>query len=162
MHVYTHMQNRILAATSFLTLTCVLCYAQGTAPTPPTPAQIVSHQVARLTKLLDLTTTQQAQATTIFTTEQTTLETVRTSMHTAHATLETAIKANDAAGISTQAAAIGTFTAQEVQAQGTADAAFFAILTADQQSKYDTLGPRGPGGRGGPGGPGPHGFGGSH
>jgi Spy/CpxP family protein refolding chaperone len=159
------MQNRILAATSFLTLASLLSYAQGTAPTPPTTAEIVSHQVSRLTKLLDLTAAQQTQATSIFTTEQNALATVRTSMHTAHTALETAIKANDPAGISTQSAAIGTLTAQEVQAQGTADAAFYAILMADQQSKYDTLGPRGPGGFGGPGGPGrsgPHGFGGSH
>ena len=56
-------------------------------PTPPTPAQIVANQVARLTKLLDLNSTQQASATTIFTTEQTALAALRTSMQTARTAL---------------------------------------------------------------------------
>ena len=38
---------------------------------------------------------------------------------------------------------IGTLTGEEVLAQATAAGAFYAILTADQQSKYDTLGPLG-------------------
>jgi Spy/CpxP family protein refolding chaperone len=160
------MQPRILATTSLMAFTIMLASAQNTPPTPPTPptpAQIVAHQVARLTKLLDLTSTQQASATAIFTTEQTALATLRTSLQTARSGLETAIKANDATTIGTDAAQIGTLTGQEVLAQATAAGAFYAILTADQQSKYDTLGPLGggPGGRG-PGGPGPHGIGGSH
>ena len=132
--------------------------------TPPTPAQIVANQVARLTKLLDLTSTQQASATTIFTTEQTALATLRTSMQTARTALQTAIKSDDTATIGTEATQIGTLTGQEVLAQATAAGAFYAILTADQQTKYDTLGPLGggPGGPGGFGGPGPHGLGGSH
>ena len=117
--------------------------------------------VARLTTLLDLTSTQQNSATTIFTSEETSLATIRTSMHTARTALQTDIKNDNTADIAVQAATIGTLTSQEVQAQGTADAAFYAILTADQQSKYETLGPRGPGGPGGFGGPGPHG-GGTH
>lgn len=88
-------------------------------------------------------------------------------MRTARTTLQTAIKSNETATIGTQATEIGTLTSQEVLAQATAAAAFYAILTADQQSKFDTLGPLvggpgGPGGFGGPGGPGPHGSGGSH
>jgi Spy/CpxP family protein refolding chaperone len=157
------MQQRILATTSLIAFTIMLASAQSTPPTPPTPAQIVAHQVARLTKLLDLNSTQQASATTIFTTEQTALATLRTTLQTARSALQTAIKSDDATTIGTEAAQIGTLTGQEVLAQATASGAFYAILTADQQSKYDTLGPLGggPGGRG-PGGPGPHGLGGSH
>ena len=66
-------------------------------------------------------------------------------------------------------AQIGTLTGEQVLAQATASAAFYATLTADQQSKFETLGPlggpggfNGPGGFGGPGGPGPHDLGGSH
>jgi hypothetical protein len=136
----------------------MLANAQNTTHTPPTPAQIVSNMVARLTKLLDLNTTQQASATTIFTTEETALATIRTSMHTARTALAGDIKSDNTADIATQATAIGALTTQEVQAQGVADAAFYGILTSDQQSKYETLGPRG-GGPGGPGGPGPRGFG---
>jgi Spy/CpxP family protein refolding chaperone len=149
------MKNQILGITVLLALISVFAFAQtDTPPTPPTPAQMAANIVARLTKILDLTSAQQTQATTIFTTEETTLATVRTSMRTARTALQTAIKADDTAAIATQSAAIGTLTAQEVQAQSTAAAAFYAILTADQQSKYDTLGPLGAGGPGGPGGPG--------
>jgi Spy/CpxP family protein refolding chaperone len=145
----------------------MLASAQNTPPTPPTAAQIVANQVARLTKLLDLTSTQQASATTIFTTEQTAMATLRTSLQTARTALQTAIKSDDTNTIGTGAAQIGTLTGEEVLAQATASGAFYAILTADQQSKYDTLGPLGGGpgglgGPGGPGGPGPHALGGSH
>ena len=146
----------------------MLAHAQTATPTPPTTAQMVSNQVSRLTKLLDLTSTQQASATTIFTTEQTALAALRTSMQSAQTALQTAITGSDAATIATDAAQIGTLTGEQVLAQATASAAFYAILTADQQSKFETLGPLGggPGGfggpGGGPGGPGPRGFAGSH
>jgi Spy/CpxP family protein refolding chaperone len=158
------MQQRILATTTLMAFTIMLASAQNTPPTPPTPEQMVTHQVARLTKLLDLTSTQQASATTIFTTEQTALAALRTSLKTAHTALQTAIKSDDTTIIGTQAAQIGTLTGQEVLAQATASGAFYAILLPDQQTKYDTLGPLGggPGGPGGFGGPGPHGMGGSH
>ncbi len=121
----------------------MLASAQSTPPTPPTPAQIVANQVARLTELLDLNSTQQASATTIFTTEQTTLATLRTSLKTARTALQTAIKSNDTNTIGTQATQIGTLTGEEVLAQATASGAFYAILMSDQQSRYDTLGPLG-------------------
>ena len=154
------MQKQILTAAALMALTSMLAIAQLT---PPTPAEMVADQVARLTKLLDLTSTQQASATTIFTTEQTALTTLRTSLHTARTALQTAIKSNDTGTMGTDATQIGTLTGQQVLAQATASGAFYAILTADQQSKYDTLGPLG-GGPGGPGrgGPGPRGVGGSH
>jgi Spy/CpxP family protein refolding chaperone len=156
------MLKQILTAAALMAFTSMLASAQ---PTPPTPAEMVADQVARLTKLLDLTSTEQASATTIFTNEQTALATLRTSLRTARTSLQTAIKSNDTGTIGTEAAQIGTLTGQQVLAQATADGAFYAILTADQQSKYDTLGPLGGGGRGGPGGPGgpgPRGVGGSH
>jgi LTXXQ motif family protein len=152
------MHKRILRTTALMAFATLFAGAQTS--TPPTPAQIVANQVARLTKLLDLTSTQQASATTIFTTEQTTLATLRTSLQTARTALQTAIKSDDTNTIGTQSAQIGTLTGEEVLAQATASGALYAILTADQQSKYDTLGPLG-GGPGGPGGPGPH-MGGSH
>src|SRR5580693_2012610 len=157
------MQRRILAVIALMASSSVLMHAQSTPSTPPTTAQIVSNLVARLTKLLDLTSTQQASATTIFTTEQTALATVRTNMQTARKALQTAIQSDDTATIGTEAAQIGTLTGEEVLAQATASGAFYAILTTEQQSKYETLGPLGgPGGPGGFGGPGPHGLGGSH
>src|SRR3984885_9759064 len=151
------MEKQILATTALMAFTSVFAIAQTTStPTPPTPAQMVANQVTRLTKLLDLNSTQQASATTIFTTEQTALATIRTSMKTARTALQTAIKSNDTTIIGTQAAQIGTLNGQEVLAQATAAGAFYAILMPDQQTKYDTLGPLGGGPGGGFGGPGPH------
>lgn len=122
--------------------------------TPPTPTQMVANQITRLTTLLNLTSAQQTQATTIFTAEQTSLSTVRSSMQAARTTLQTAIESNDTASIAAQATQIGTLTTQEIEAHATAQAAFYATLTADQQTKYKQLvsaGPSGPRGFGGPG-----------
>ena len=160
------MQKRTTLAAALLAFTSAIAQAQGTPPTPPTAAQMVTNQVARLTKLLDLTSAQQASATTYFTAEQTTLATLRTSMQTARMALQTAIESGDTNAIGTESTQIGALTGQEVLAQSTAAALFYGILSADQQSKYQTLGPLGLGGMGGPGGgpggPGPHGVGGSH
>jgi Spy/CpxP family protein refolding chaperone len=72
------------------------------------------------------------------------------------------VKNNDSAGIAAAAVTIGELTTQQVQAKATADAALYAILTPDQQTKFSTIekhGPRGFGPHGGgPGGgmpPGP-------
>jgi Spy/CpxP family protein refolding chaperone len=144
------------AAASTILLTFSL-FAQGTGtpPSPPTPAQMVANQVARLTTLLSLTSAQQTQATTILTTEQTAISGLMAGMQTARTTLQTAIQNNDANTIAAQANQIGTLTTQEVEAHATAQAALYAILTTDQQAKYKQLMSAGPGGHGGPGGPGP-------
>ena len=77
---------------------------------------------------------------------------------------------NSLAGMTAAAKQIGDLTAQQVLAQATADAAFIAMLTSDQLTKYNSLrqagvggpgdggsspGGKGPGGPGGPGGPPP-------
>ncbi len=125
----------------------------NTPPSPPTPAQMTAHQVARLTTLLSLTTEQQTQVTAIFTAEQTAMSGMFTSMRAAHKALQTAVKGQDSAGITAAATQIGTLTTQEVQARATAQAAVYAILSADQQAKYDQLPQDGGfGGRGGPAG----------
>jgi Spy/CpxP family protein refolding chaperone len=157
------MKNSIL---SILVLTAVSAglllsqTATTTPPSPPSPAQMTAHQVARLTTLLSLNTEQQTQATAIFTTEQTATSSLFPSMQAAHKALQAAVKTQDTAAIATLAAQIGTLTTQEVQARSTAQAAFYAILSADQQTKYDQL-PQG-GGFGGHGGPGGPGAGGPH
>lgn len=137
------MQKQMLAATALMAVTSMLAHAQGTPPTPPTPAQIVANQVARLTKLLDLTSTQQASATTIFTTEQTALATFRTSMQTARTALAAAIKSNDAATIGTESTEIGMLTGQQVLAQATAAGAFYAILMGESANQVRHAGTAG-------------------
>jgi Spy/CpxP family protein refolding chaperone len=156
------MKRTILQA-GFLALSASLVCAQTTTgpttpPTPPTPAQIAANIVARLTTLLDLTSSQQATATTIFTADATTDQTIATGMKTAQTALETAITSNS--GIVAAATTIANLTLQQVEADATADADFYQILTSTQQSKYTALGPLGQGSGGGAGGPGPGGPGG--
>lgn len=149
----------VLAAASMMPVAGLFAQSTVTTPahTPPSPAQRVANQVSRLTTLLTLTSAQQAQATTIFTTEQTAISGLWSSMKTAHTALKTAIEANDVATIGTESAQIGSLTGQEVQAHAVADAAFYALLTPEQQTKYASLPHGGPDSFGmhrGPGGPG--------
>ena len=139
------MKRPFLTAFILLTLAVPFVFGQK-SHTPPTPAQQVANRVARLTALLTLTTAQQGEATTIFTTEQTAIASVSASMKTARTTLQADVEANNTAGISAQAGTIGSLTTQEVEATATANAAFYAILTPDQQTKYKTF--EGPGGNG--------------
>jgi hypothetical protein len=155
-------QNILSAVLAALSASFLCAQTTGTGsaptpPTPPTPAQIAANIVSRLTTLLDLTSAQQASATTIFTTAQTTLATVATNLQTAQTALQTAVQAASSSGVTTAANQIGSLTTQQVLANANADLAFYAILSATQQTKYATLQPPG---QGGPGGPGPGGPGG--
>ena len=116
----------------------LLADGRGT-PAPQTPAQQVASRVARLTVLLTLTTAQQTTATTIFTTEQAALAALDTPRQTAETAMQTAVKANNVTGISTQAAALGNLEQQEELAEGTADAAFYRLLTVAQRAIFDNV-----------------------
>jgi Spy/CpxP family protein refolding chaperone len=135
--VYKDMKKTLSA----LLLLAAAAFAQGPGG-PPDPAA----RVARMTVLLNLTAAQQAQATTIFTNEQAALAPLQTQTQTAHTSLSAAVKGNQTATIDTVAAQIGSLHAQTSSVQSKAQAAFYALLTADQQTKYDSL--PGPGGRG--------------
>jgi hypothetical protein len=131
--------------------------ASGTGTTnPPDVATLVAREVAFLTNLLTLTTSQQSQATTIFTSELNSITPLKTTISTAQTALTTAIKANDTAGITTQASTIGTTQGQITLIQAKADAAFYALLTSAQQAKLTDFGDvfpgMGPGGLHIPGG----------
>jgi hypothetical protein len=110
-------------------------FGSGSTTNTPDVATIVAREVSFLTSLLTLTTGQQTQATTIFTTALTSIQTLEATITTARTALATAVKANDTAGITTQAAAIGNAEGQIVALQAKADAAFYALLTADQKTK---------------------------
>jgi Spy/CpxP family protein refolding chaperone len=129
-----------------------------TSSTPPDPATIVANQVARLTSLLTLTTAQQAQATTIFTNALGAITPLQTTISADYTSLQTAVKSNATATIDQLASAIGTAQGQILSIQNKADAAFYAILTSDQQTKLsqtDFMGGPGLGFGHGPGGPPP-------
>ncbi len=151
------MKLRFSALASGILLASSL-HAQSDAPprTPPTPAEMVSRQVGRLTTLLSLESSQETSATSIFTTEQNTVSGLRASMKTAQTALKTAIEANDSAAINNAAAQIGALTSRETVARASADAAFYALLNGDQKTKYAELSEHhfgGPGRGFGPGGP---------
>lgn len=133
-----------------LVVVCVLAAASmaQTAPTPPTPTQIAQRQVDHLTRMLSLTSAQQAQALTIFTNAATAGASLHDSMKTAHDALSAAITANNAGGIDQAAATIGNLSGQETDIRGKADAAFYQILTPDQQAEYSKMLSQGPGGPG--------------
>jgi Spy/CpxP family protein refolding chaperone len=116
-----------------------MAQAQTSPHTPPTPAMIAQHQVQRYTTLLSLNANQVEQATTIFTTEATTAQNSRTTEHAAHQAMETAIKGNDTAAIQSTSATLGQISAERENAHALARAQFYAILTADQKTKYSQL-----------------------
>lgn len=112
---------------------------------PPDPATHVQRQVQHLTTLLSLTPAQQQQATTIFTNAANGGASFHSDMKTARENLQTAIKNNDQNGIATAATTIGNLTSQMTAAHAKAQAAFYQILTPDQQNKMSQLESEGPG-----------------
>jgi Spy/CpxP family protein refolding chaperone len=103
---------------------------------PHTPEMMVQHRVDSLSTQLGLTTAQQQQATTIFTNAATAGASVRSNMKVAHQSLEAAVKNNDTNGIDAAAIAIGNLTTQQIASESKAHAAFYQILTPDQQTKF--------------------------
>jgi hypothetical protein len=114
--------------------------AQAQTPhTPPTPAQMAQHQVQRYTTLLSLNSAQVEQATTFFTAEATSRGNARATERTAHQALDAAIKANDTATIKSTAATLGQMNGEMMTAHALAEAQFYAILEADQKTKFTAL-----------------------
>jgi Spy/CpxP family protein refolding chaperone len=153
-------------ACAVMLLLTTLIFAQGPgmgmrrmgAPNgqPPDPQAMAQMQVNMLAAQLSLTDSQKATALTIFTNSQKDSQTIQSALRTAQESLSAAVKKNDAATIDSLAFTIGTATGQLTAVQSKAQAAFYAILTADQQALYDKMPPGGPGGgRGGRGPMGP-------
>jgi Spy/CpxP family protein refolding chaperone len=150
--------KKTLSQLAFVTtLAASLAFAQNTGSTSTATmhGNGVQHRVTFLTTLLTLTTAQQQQATTIFTNAASSAAAVHGSMKTAHEALKTAINANDAATIDQTATTIGTLTAQMTSIEAKAQAAFYLILTPEQQTKltqFESQGGHGFGGAMGPAG----------
>jgi Spy/CpxP family protein refolding chaperone len=123
----------------------------GPAPgSPPDPQTMIQMRVNQLATLLSLTDAQKSQALTIYTNAYTAGQTLMTTLRTAQQSLLAAVKSNNVASIDQLAATIGSLDGQRLAIDSKADAAFYALLTADQQARYDAL-PHGPGGPRGPG-----------
>ncbi|HXB20501.1 MAG TPA: Spy/CpxP family protein refolding chaperone [Candidatus Solibacter sp.] len=128
------MKNAVQSSIIILALAASAAFAQM-GPAPGDPAEHAKHHLAMLTKQLDLTPAQQQQATTIFTNAAGSQTTIHNNLKTAHDGLNAAIKTNDTAAIDQAATNIGNLTAQMISAHAKARAAFFQILTPDQQTK---------------------------
>jgi Spy/CpxP family protein refolding chaperone len=103
--------------------------------------------LAYLTGYLSLSDAQVAQAKTIFDAARTASQTPAGAAAAARESLRTAIKSNATANIDSLAAQIGTAEGQITAINAKAQAQFYALLTADQKTKYDSRtaggGPRG-------------------
>ena len=107
--------------------------------TPPTPEEMAQHEVSRYTTLLSLSSQQEADATTVFTTAATTESTLRTNERTTHQTLQAVIKTDDAAAIEQAATTLGQINGEMLAARALAQAKFYSTLTADQKTKFAEL-----------------------
>jgi Spy/CpxP family protein refolding chaperone len=125
---------------ALLAILGILPMAQAQSPhTPPTPASMAARQVQRYTTLLSLNPAQVEQATTLFTTEATTGSNARAAEHTAHQALEAAIKANDTATIQSTSTTLGQMAGEMMASHALTRAQFYALLTADQKTRFDQL-----------------------
>ena len=131
------MKTNVLKAIVLLVLTSA--FAQAQRRTPPDPEQMVQHRVDFLTKQLSLNPQQQQQATSIFTEAANGAKSLHDQMHTAHQNLQAAVEKNDTAGIEQNSNTIGNLTAQMIAAHAKADAAFYATLNPEQQSKMKEM-----------------------
>jgi len=107
-----------------------------------------------MTTLLSLTSAQQQQVTTIYTNAVTTEQSIRKSERATRESLRTAVKNNDATAIDQMASSVAKSIAQLTSIRAKADAAFYQLLTADQQTKFTELENEHMGFFGGPGPPG--------
>ena len=114
---------------------------------------MVQRRVEMLTTVLGLTDSQKTQALKIFTEAQTAATTARAKITTYQDAMTAGVKKHDLTAIEQAAAALGTIHGNVLAINAKADAAFYIILTPDQQAKYDKM-PHGAGmgGMGGMGG----------
>jgi Spy/CpxP family protein refolding chaperone len=110
--------------------------------TPPTPEQMVERRVERLTLLLTLTPSQQAQAKTIFTDENTAAAALRTAAQQARAALRNAVESRlPEPQIEAAATQTGVVHGQLSGVHAKAQARLLGILTVEQRDKLSKLGP---------------------
>ena len=89
---------------------------------------------------LSLTDAQKTQAKTIFDAATTAINTAQGQLTAAHDALEAAVKANRSdAELDRLAAAVGVIEGQIEGIRAKASARFYALLTAEQKTKYDAL-----------------------
>lgn len=138
------MKRRLLILAT-LSMMAASAFGQG----PRGPRDGGGGQLNFLTGYLSLTDAQKQQAQTIFDAARTASETARGQLTTAREALTQAIRTNQSdAQLDQLAAAVGTIQGRIEAIQAKASAKFYALLTAEQKTKYDQrFEHSGPGGR---------------
>jgi hypothetical protein len=117
-------------------------FGRNSNGTPPTPAEMVAHEVQMLTRFLTLDAGQQATATTALTNAQAQVALNAATLKTDRGQLVDAIKANQVSVIPTLTSTIANLQGQNDAIRATAAATIYASLTADQKTKLGNgLGP---------------------
>ena len=126
---------------AILLLVCVpgfVLLAQS-AGSPPSRPDWQQRRLQFLTSQLNLTADQQKQATAIFANQDAALTSVRANLKNAHQSLEDAVKSNNLTSIEQLSSSIGNLMGQMTASEAKARAAFYQILTPDQQSKLSQI-----------------------
>ncbi|HTM51694.1 MAG TPA: Spy/CpxP family protein refolding chaperone [Bryobacteraceae bacterium] len=142
------MKKAILGLLLSSTFVAASLHAQRSG-NPPSAADMAQRKVSMLTRQLTLTEAQQQQAATIFNSAVQAQSAAREGLRTARQTISDAVKTNNIAAIDQASATIGNLTAQITSSEAKADAAFYQLLTPDQQSRFRQFPGAGPGGFGG-------------
>lgn len=119
-------------------------WGAGQQGTPPTPEEMQQRHIDRLAVVLSLTEAQKAEAGKIFAAAAQQSLPVREKIQSANTAIQDAVKAGNTVAIDSHAAELGRLTGEMRAAHAKASAAFLKLLTAEQRTKWETLG----GGRG--------------
>ncbi len=135
------MQKRIVRLMSFAAMTAGLSFTPAMAQNgPPSAEEMVQMRVERLNETLKLNKQQQKQIQGIYMDAQKANQEVMGGMREANQAIAAAVKTNDTSAMSQAANTIGTLTAQMTVNNAKAEAAVYALLTPDQQAKYQPMG----------------------
>jgi Spy/CpxP family protein refolding chaperone len=107
--------------------------------TIPKTAAKQAKYIGSLGKVLSLSPAQQDETASIFAAASSSDATLKKSIKTTRQSLGEAVKNNDSAAISEASVAIGTLLGQRHLIGAKANAAFFQVLTADQQARFNQL-----------------------
>jgi Spy/CpxP family protein refolding chaperone len=129
---------KYLIAATLVAMIAIPMAAQ-TLPQPPSAGEMVQHQVKTFTALLNLTSLEQQQAKTIYASAAKAEQTLHEGEKQAREALRVAVRNNDTSAIDQVSATLGQSMAESTSIRAKADAAFYQILTPEQQSRLSDL-----------------------
>jgi Spy/CpxP family protein refolding chaperone len=126
-----------IAAT--LAATIAVAASAQTLPQPPSAMEMAEHHVKALAALLNLTSVQQQQAKAIYASAAKAEQPLHEGEKQAREALRAAVRNNDTSTIDQLSSTLGDSMAESTSIRARADAAFYQILTSEQQSKLSDL-----------------------